>query len=396
MVYRLSENPFLIQASQAIAAAPFAYILCDHPKELPTDYVSMAEGHHDMILGMQESPEAAVRVTRRLIGNGWITRAARWHRPPHRRCRAGKPHMRISRRTFLLTTAAGAAPAKKLRVLVIDGINNHDWQAGTKEIRRILDAAGRFTVAVSTSPPKDAPTAAWDAWRPDFQSRDVIVSNFNGGHLADGVRWPRPVEETFEAAVRRGCGFVSFHAANNAFLGWEDYNEMIGLGWRDINYGPGLIVDENEKVVVVPAGQGLGPGHGPPHTFTMSMMDPRHPITAGMPKQWLHPTEQLTHGQHGPANPKHGALEKELRILTYALSKDSHRREPMDWVRTWGAGRVYVTLLGHTSRNSENPNCRCAGFETLFARGVEWAASGRVTIPMPARFPSAQDIVYSS
>jgi len=202
------------------------------------------------------------------------------------------------------------------------------------------------------------------------------------------MRWPRPVEEAFEAGVRRGCGFVSFHAANNAFLGWAEYNQIIGLGWRDSKFGPGLIVDENEKVVVVPAGEGPGPGHGPAHTFTMTMMDPRHPITAGMPKHWLHPTEQLTHGQHGPA--------KDLQIITYAASKDSHRREPMDWVRTWGSGRVYVTMLGHTWRNQDNPNCRCAGFETLFARGVEWAASGKVTIPMPKKFPTPQDVVYSS
>ena len=71
--------------------------------------------------------------------------------------------MRLSRRSFLLTTAAAAAPTKKLRVLVIDGINNHDWQAGTKEIRRILEAAGLFTIAVSTSPPKDAAPADWDS-----------------------------------------------------------------------------------------------------------------------------------------------------------------------------------------------------------------------------------------
>src|SRR5690349_16370800 len=182
--------------------------------------------------------------------------------------------MRLSRRSFLLTTAAAAASPKKLRVLVIDGINNHDWQAGTKEIRRILEATGLFNITVSTSPPKDAPPADWDAWRPEFKACDVIVSNFNGGHLADGVRWPQTVEQSCEAAVRRGVGFVSFHAANNAFLGWDHYNEMIGLGWRDINFGPGLIVDENEKVVMVPAGEGPGPGHGPAHTFTLTMMDP--------------------------------------------------------------------------------------------------------------------------
>src|SRR4051812_14247034 len=98
--------------------------------------------------------------------------------------------MRLSRRSFLFTTAAGAAAAqrKKLRALIIDGVNNHDWQAGTKEIRRILEATGLFTVAVSTSPPKDAPRGDWDGWKPDFNGCDVIVSNFNGGHLPDGLR----------------------------------------------------------------------------------------------------------------------------------------------------------------------------------------------------------------
>ena len=44
--------------------------------------------------------------------------------------------------------------------------------------------------------------------------------------------------------------------------------------------------------------------------------------------------EQLTHGQHGPA--------AGLTILTYAWSKDVNENEPLDWVRTYGKGRVYV------------------------------------------------------
>lgn len=302
---------------------------------------------------------------------------------------------RLSRRVLLtLPFAAPLAHAqKKLSILVIDGINNHDWQASTRVIRAVLEATGRFTVDVSTSPPRDAPTSAWSTWRPSFHQYHAVVSNFNGGHLPDGVRWPRPVEQSFESYVAGGGGFVSYHAANNAFLGWDDYNEMIGLGWRDITFGPGLVVDEQEKVVVVPAGQGLPPGHGPAHDFVMTMMDPRHPITQGMPKRWMHPMEQLTHGQHAPAAPRQGAIETQLRILTYAWSRDSHRREPLDWVRSWGHGRIYVTMLGHTWTGQRNPNCRCVGFQTLLARGVEWAASGEVTIPVPARFATAEEVV---
>jgi len=75
-VYRLSGNPFLIQAGLAIAAAPFAYILCDHLEELPTDYLSMAEDHQDMVRAMEESPEAARRVTHDLILD-WLEHSRR-------------------------------------------------------------------------------------------------------------------------------------------------------------------------------------------------------------------------------------------------------------------------------------------------------------------------------
>ena len=75
-IYRLSANPFLIQAGQAIAAAPFAYILCDHLQELPTDYLALAEDHQDMIRAMEDGPESAVRVTRKLITQ-WLDHSRR-------------------------------------------------------------------------------------------------------------------------------------------------------------------------------------------------------------------------------------------------------------------------------------------------------------------------------
>jgi hypothetical protein len=63
-------------------------------------------------------------------------------------------------------------------------------------------------------------------------------------------------------------------------------------------------------VITIPAGEGRNAGHGPRHDFQMTVLDPDHPITRGMPKHWLQPSEQLTHGQRGPATG--------LTILTYA------------------------------------------------------------------------------
>lgn len=257
------------------------------------------------------------------------------------------------------TTAAGAG--RKLSAVIVDGVNNHDWEAGTRAIRSILEESGRFTVDVSTYPKL-----------PDFARYDVVIDNFNGGHTAAGTRWPAAAERALEEYVRGGGGLVVFHAANNAFLEWPAYNEMIGLGWRDKSFGASIAI-RGGKVVVVPKGEGLNPGHGPRHDFDMYTLDKEHPITRGMPDHWRHRSEQLTHGQHGPA--------EGLTILTYAFSEISHQGEPMDWVRQYGKGRVYTTMLGHTWKNELNPNLDDVYFQALLARGTEWAATGTVTLP---------------
>ncbi len=144
---------------------------------------------------------------------------------------------------------------------------------------------------------------------------------------------------------------------------------MIGLGWWSKDFGPSLIVGEDETVVEVPRGRGRNPGHGPEHDFVVTVLDREHPITKGIPKAWRHPHEQLTHGQHGPA--------KDITILAYAFSKDTKEREVMDWVIPHGKGRVYTTMLGHLWRDGPDTAMRCVGFQTMLVRGVEWAASAR-------------------
>jgi hypothetical protein len=41
--------------------------------------------------------------------------------------------------------------------------------------------------------------------------------------------------------MKNGGGLVIVHAADNAFPGWKQYNEMIGIGgWRNRPRRPGL------------------------------------------------------------------------------------------------------------------------------------------------------------
>jgi hypothetical protein len=64
----------------------------------------------------------------------------------------------------------------------------------------------------------------------------------------------------------------------------------------------------------------------------------------------------------------------------------------MDWAHPYGKGRIYTTMLGHTWAKEPSPDLNCVGFQTLLARGFEWAASGRVTIPIPSDFPGPDRI----
>ncbi len=51
----------------------------------------------------------------------------------------------------------------------------------------------------------------------------------------------------------------------------------------------------------------------------------------------------------------------------------------------YGKGRVFHTAMGHTDYSIE-----CVGFIVTLCRGVEWAATGKVTQNIPNNFPDAE------
>ena len=53
---------------------------------------------------------------------------------------------------FAVALAACPAAAQPIRLLIVDGQNNHDWPRATRILKGILESSGQFTVGVSTSP----------------------------------------------------------------------------------------------------------------------------------------------------------------------------------------------------------------------------------------------------
>lgn len=275
----------------------------------------------------------------------------------------------------LFGLATSLSAADPLKLLIIDGQNNHDWKATTPVLKKALEQTGRFQVAVVTTPPGKAPAAEWDKFRPKIADYNAILSNYNG------ELWPAPVQKDLEKYVAGGGGLVIVHAANNAFPEWAEFNKMIGLGWRDNKFGDRVTTSADGKIIRTKTGEGPGAGHGSQHEFQIVIREPQHPVVAGLPKEWKHAKDELYHGQRGPA--------AEMHILATAYADKSTggtgEHEPMVWWIPYGKGKVFTTVMGHGDYSM-----KCVGFQAVTARGAEWAATGKVTLAVPKNFPTAE------
>lgn len=315
-------------------------------------------------------------------------------------------------------------PPEKLKALIVDGQNNHGiWPKTTAMMKDYLEQTGLFEVDVARTaftwqgPHSDndvnlgkdrregllaaypieglAATTIVDKprpdpdFRPDFSKYDVVISNFGW----QAAPWPEETKTSLEMFVSGGGGLVLTHAADNSFGDWEQYNKMIGLGaWGERNEKTGPYVYYNhEGQLVRDTVAGAAGSHGKQYPFMITLRDTTHAITRGMPTQWLHATDELYDRMRGPA--------EHTNVLATAFSdvvandspfsdfSGTDHHEPQALTIEYGNGRVFHTPLGHTDYSWE-----CVGLMTLFQRGVEWAATGKVTIPVPPDFPTADSV----
>jgi len=158
---------------------------------------------------------------------------------------------------------------------------------------------------------------------------DLIVPHWTTGEM------PAELWKNLSAAVRSGVGLAGVHGgAGDAFRGNVDYQWMVG---------------------------GQFVGHPHVGEYTVRLTGASSPITEGMPREFAYKSEQY-----------YMLVDPGVTVLADTLYDHGGRQVvmPAVWTKTWGAGRVFYSSLGHVAQEfTDYPNVLA-----MTVRGMLWAA----------------------
>ena len=327
------------------AVARLYYQGCEGPKHLVslkrgghfsfTDMDAIAPGFGDGIGGEEFLPIARAKGVVNAYSLAFFNHYLRADAPSGRYLRTNPDETEILLKSGNLPKLGRPSPAQvspvKKKVLIITGddVPAHDWRKTTPHLRTVLSGKDGSEVIVCEDPSILAGGG--------LSKYDAIVLNFRNPPPRD----PGPAaRKALAEYVKSGGGLVVVHFAIFAFPGWEEYRRIIGRVWVGRVSG--------KKIS----------GHSPRGTFDVKVLDREHPAVAGL--EDFTADDELYSKLQG---------EGRIRVLLDAHSEYSGKREPVAWARSYGKGRVLVTVLGHDLKSREVP-----AFKALLRQGTAWAA----------------------
>ncbi len=226
--------------------------------------------------------------------------------------------------------AHGTDPIRVLLIAGDDVAPYHDWREISEKTREVLVSSDRFEVRVSEDPlvlESNTALARYDV---------ILLTMFHRGTPEMTGR----AQENLLTFVKNGKGFYVQHLASASFGDWAEFGKLCGRHWV----------------------MGTS-GHGPRSVFDCKVVNADHPITKGMTNFKIF--DELYAKLQG---------DEDIQVLVSAYSDWSKQEEPLVFARPYGKGRSVHNALGHDFKAILDPN-----MQKLIRRGVEWAATGKVT-----------------
>jgi type 1 glutamine amidotransferase len=230
----------------------------------------------------------------------------------------------------IVAAAADAAP--KIRVLLIGGddVSAHNAREICDATRDVLLKSGKFDVRVCEDPMILESEAA-------LKSYDAVAFVM---YTAKTPMISDKAKENLLGFVKAGKGFYVQHLASASFAKWPAFGELCGRFW---------VMGSS--------------GHGPRSVFEAKIAKQDHPITKGLKNFKI--DDELYAKLQGSG---------EMDVLVEADSDWSKKTEPLVFARSYGKGRSVHNAFGHDGKVIGEANVA-----KLVCRGVEWAATGKVS-----------------
>ena len=223
-----------------------------------------------------------------------------------------------------------------MKLLIISG-GRHPYEESTPVLERFLKEAGHdLTVSWETDLLSDAR---------EMGQYDVLVFNTL---RRNETALNKDEQVGMKEFILSGKGFVCIHISGCIPDTWPEYRDITGGGWV------------------------MGTSFHPPYgQFTVNIQNSNHPGVAGI-TDFVTSDELYMGIDYSIDNDVFMTADSEGGTYAWGGKPTSMPagKFPLGWTRTYGDGKVFVTLLGHNGLSFETPE-----FQQIVLNGIQWATS---------------------